>query len=453
MIQRSGQQPTTWGLVLLSALMGAGLMQGTASAQASDPIISQLIPNSIRAGSAGFTMLLLGANYVSGSTVLWNSSPRATNFFSAGTLEVTIPTSDLVVPGPVNLTVKNPDNKVSNIAIFTVTNPIPILTSISPVSAATGGPAFDLTVLGQGFTQDSVVRWNGSARATIYVNSGTLTARIEATDISAPGVASITVFDSAPEGGSSGSLSFVIKDVAMFFPQIAVGGGYTTVITLMNPGLEGDNGTVKFTDKDGNPMVVDASTVPPTTASTVSVSVPAGGIRIFTIRPVNATDPVKTGWARVDTSRQLLSGVSTFQTKQGTLLTSVAGVLPAELTVSATIPVDNDGTAGIGRRTGFAVANPSNADITVQIIVLDDNGVQVGNPISPPELNPLRARRQIARFLDEYAPQLTTFRGSMVLVAQGSTEEFVAVALSISQGPTSLGLMSVIPVVTGPAIR
>jgi len=145
--------------------------------------------------------------------------------------------------------------------------------------------------------------------------------------------------------------------------------------------------------------------------------------------------------------------VASFQTTQGNLVTSIAGVLAAQPIDSGTIPVDNDATRG--RRAGFAVANPNSFDIHVRIIVLDENGHQVGSSLVPPELNPLRPERQVAKFLDEYLPQLTTFKGTMILLPDSPGSQIVAVALSISQGLTSLGSMSVIPVVPGhtPAIR
>lgn len=103
---------------------------------------------------------------------------------------------------------------------FTVTqsgatpNPIPSLVSISPNSATAGGPAFTLTVNGSGFVNGSVVRWNGSNRATTFVSGAQLTAQISATDIAAAGAASVTVFNPTPGGGLSNPLTFTITQYA-----------------------------------------------------------------------------------------------------------------------------------------------------------------------------------------------------------------------------------------------
>ena len=151
----------------------------------------------------------------------------------------------------------------------------------------------------------------------------------------------------------------------------------------------------------------------------------------------------KAGWARLDSATGLLSGVATFQTRQGSVLTSIAGVLPTQSQNYVTIPVDND--LSVGRRTGFAIANPSANTIHLSIVVMDADGNQVGNPIPLA----LAGHNQIARFLDEFATQYGNFQGSMVILGDGPADSFVSVALLLNQGPTSQGLMSVIPVILG----
>ena len=65
-----------------------------------------------------------------------------------------------------------------------------------------------------------MVRWNGDARATIFVSSSQLRAVIPASDVAAPGAALVTVFNAAPGGGSSGALVFTIS----VGPVISLGG-------------------------------------------------------------------------------------------------------------------------------------------------------------------------------------------------------------------------------------
>lgn len=95
------------------------------------------------------------------------------------------------------------------------TFPAPTIASLNPSSAIAGGSAFPLTVNGTNFVSGSVVRWNGSDRATIYVDDTQLTASITADDIAAAGSASIIVFNPAPGGGTSDTAAFSIIDPAV----------------------------------------------------------------------------------------------------------------------------------------------------------------------------------------------------------------------------------------------
>ena len=87
---------------------------------------------------------------------------------------------------------------------------VPTIMSLSPIAATAGGPAFTLAVLGSNFVASSVVRWNGSDRPTAFQNSTQVTAQIPASDIAAIGTSEIGVFNPAPGGGLSNSLTFSI---------------------------------------------------------------------------------------------------------------------------------------------------------------------------------------------------------------------------------------------------
>jgi hypothetical protein len=89
-------------------------------------------------------------------------------------------------------------------------DPTPTLTSVSPVSANAGGPAFTLTVNGTGFLSTSVVEWNGTTLSTVHVSAQQLTASVPASDIADAGTAQVSVFSPAPGGGSSNAIPFSI---------------------------------------------------------------------------------------------------------------------------------------------------------------------------------------------------------------------------------------------------
>jgi hypothetical protein len=191
------------------------------------PVITSLVPPSVSAGSGQFTLTVNGSGFINGSVVQWNASPRATTFVNSGQLTATITAADVQTANIYLVTVFNPapGGGTSNVVDFTVTTPIPALTSLVPNSAIAGSPAFTLTVNGGNFINTSEVQWNGSTRATTFVNAGQLTASIAAADIQNVGTASVTVFtptivfsvlsgvrsQGAPSGPTSNPLTFTIN--------------------------------------------------------------------------------------------------------------------------------------------------------------------------------------------------------------------------------------------------
>lgn len=178
------------------------------------PSLNGTSPASIVAGSPDFVLTVNGNSFVPGAVVQWNGSPRATTFASGTQLTAAISAADVANPGTVGLTVVNPSpgGGVSNNLSFTITppNPVPVLTGLSPNTAAVGSPAFVMTVNGGNFVTGAVVFWNGTPRPTTFVGATQLTAAINATDLAAIGTATVAVVNPAPGGGSSNSLSFAI---------------------------------------------------------------------------------------------------------------------------------------------------------------------------------------------------------------------------------------------------
>jgi hypothetical protein len=99
---------------------------------------------------------------------------------------------------------------VAPIAGWCANNPVPLISSLAPTAIAPGSAAFTLTVEGGNFTASSVVNWNGSARATTFVDAGEITAAIAAADVASQGTATITVTNPAPGGGVSNQQFFSI---------------------------------------------------------------------------------------------------------------------------------------------------------------------------------------------------------------------------------------------------
>ncbi len=184
--------------------------------QAPNPVpqVSSLNPNNVVAGEVRdvFTFAVNGSSFISGSVVRWNGQNRTTSFGSATQLQATIPASDVASAGTAQVTVftPTPGGGTSNASTFTINNPVPALSSLSPSGATAGDPAFTLTVVGSSFIPGAVVRWNGSNRTTTYVGNSQLRATITMADIGSEGTALVTVFNPGPGGGVSNVLTFTI---------------------------------------------------------------------------------------------------------------------------------------------------------------------------------------------------------------------------------------------------
>lgn len=94
-------------------------------------------------------------------------------------------------------------------------NPVPVITSVSPNSFTAGSTGFALTVNGRSFVRSSIVRWNGADKRTQYVSAGQLVAEITPEDASQARVPSITVFNPAPGGGTSGIASLALNSTTI----------------------------------------------------------------------------------------------------------------------------------------------------------------------------------------------------------------------------------------------
>jgi hypothetical protein len=85
-----------------------------------------------------------------------------------------------------------------------------LLTSLDPSSVPVGSTGLTLSVYGEGFSPDTVVRVNGGDRDTTYVSSTKLQIELLAADLAVVGTLNITAYTPPPGGGTSNSLTFTV---------------------------------------------------------------------------------------------------------------------------------------------------------------------------------------------------------------------------------------------------
>lgn len=345
------------------------------------PTLTSLSQTVATTGSAGFTLTVTGTNFVSSAKVRWKGSDRTTTFVSATQLTATIPAADLANGGTADVTVINPapGGGTTNAITFTINNPAPVITSLSPNNIASGTSAFPVTINGTGFVPNSVVRWNGSDRATTFVSATQLTAQITAADVTNAGTAKVRVFNPAPAGGLSGETDFTILQtnpvptLASLNPATVIVGSGQFTLTLTGTNfvgtsavrLNGADRATNFTSSTELKATITAADI--ASVGTASITVfnptPGGGITSALSLAINNPVPTITSLSQTATLKDsaaftlTVNGtnfVSTSKVKWNGTDRTTTFVSATQLT--ATIPALDLVAAGVANVT---VTNPT----------------------------------------------------------------------------------------------
>jgi hypothetical protein len=198
-------------LLALIALLGV--------AATGTPVLSSINPDSITVGSSSFILTATGSNFTSNCKIQWEGAELATNFTSATSLNTTITAGYVASLGTRNVSVANTtSSEASENLTFTIENPAPTLTDLTPSTKVVGAAGFNLTLTGTHFLATSKVQWNGTEKTTYYISSTTLNATIPASDLTTAGNRNVRVYNPGPGGGNSSYLTFTIQNPTIIGP-------------------------------------------------------------------------------------------------------------------------------------------------------------------------------------------------------------------------------------------
>jgi len=266
------------------------------------PTLTSLSPSSTTVGSQAVTVRLTGAGFVPSSQAHFDGSTVSTTFVSSTELAASLGASDLQSVGSQTVLVRNPSpgGGVSNSLLFDVVAPIPTISALTPPSTAAGGVDLTLTVSGSSFESGADVEWQGSALATTFASSRSLTAIVPAELIAVNGTANIVVVN--PSGERSSVEPFLILSPAPVLSSIspaqADAGDSAFTLAITGEGFQQSS----FAQWNGQPLPtvfqgptqlsasVSASLVAVESAAQVTVrNLPPGGgtsgPAVFTIGP------------------------------------------------------------------------------------------------------------------------------------------------------------------------
>jgi hypothetical protein len=225
----------------------------TCSGAAKVGVLFTYVAASVTVLPAAATVMANNQTMVTGAalpTLTYSTAPSGLTLTTAPKCTTTATSSSPVGTYPISCSGAVASNYNLSYASGTMTvsvaptnpNSIPTITGISPMSATAGSANVVLTVTGGGFVSGATVLWNGSTRATTLVSATQLTATILAADLAAVGTADVAVFNPAPGGGSSTSLTFSTDSV----PQ-AQGAFTVTMSSSTVAVLHGQSGTTSLT--------------------------------------------------------------------------------------------------------------------------------------------------------------------------------------------------------------
>ena len=281
-----------WIFAIALVLAGCGVMQAPVPVPSPDahivPRLLSVTPSLIAAGSPATAFILSGSGFSPAASVLLNSSQvLSATVMSSGSLRTVIPATALAKGGVASVAVKQQQQTSQPLTITIVAPNPPAITTITPPNVLTTNPSLTITVNGSGFTNQSVVKWNGSSLSTTFVSSSQLTAVVPAANYSSAGIENVTVSNGTL--GTSGI--FTVNAVAPLvfasanLPGGVIGSPYSGTVTF-----SGGFGKITFSIQAGGTLpagLVLGSTV--NGVATITGTPTAAGTSSFTIVATDAS--------------------------------------------------------------------------------------------------------------------------------------------------------------------
>jgi len=189
----------------------------------------------------------------------------------------------------------------------------------------------------------------------------------------------------------------------IFMPQMANGGGQTTLVMLSNPNPQPVEATVNFFNEDGDPVSVPLRTFG--THDEVDVTIPANSS--LGIQTLDQGGSLIVGWVRVSSDGPL-RGTTDFQFTQEQEIVREAGVADSLPIGSSNVFI----SVGGGFNAGVAMANPTEQDAEVTLRLLNNSGIELATaPVS------IASGGHVAKFVTElFEDEVgSAFEGTLVI--------------------------------------
>jgi hypothetical protein len=208
------------------------------------PSILSASPTQLPVSSINVQIAITGSSFISSSSATIGAQGVTTSYVSPTQLVAAIPAAYLSNAGTLQIGVFTPppgggfSPTTVSITVGTL-NPAPTLTALTPASVNAGSGAFTLGLSGTNFVQGAQVFFGGTALATTFTSTTSLTAAVPAYLVANLCNAQVLVVNPAPGGGASVPLPFQCTQ-ACNVPCSAIppstaqctNGGNTCLVTL-----------------------------------------------------------------------------------------------------------------------------------------------------------------------------------------------------------------------------
>lgn len=280
------------------------------------PVITSYTPTSAVVNSGSFTLTINGSGFLPGSngtTVAWvtmcGAVPVVTTYVSSIQITAAIPGSLLNEAYNAAFEVANPGASTYGTS-FTVEHMVPNLTSVSPPTVFTGSGDTLLTLTGSGFYDfewcadfpGSTVYTGTSSAALGYQSPTQGLIMVPAYELAVAGPVSISIWNTPPGGGYSGTITLMVVDPPPQVPPaiLYVNPASMSPLTLVSPPVTIQIQGSGFTPSSqvfANGVAVSTSVSTATTLSaqigpTVAQAFYSGGIALIVVNPGVSQVPV-----------------------------------------------------------------------------------------------------------------------------------------------------------------
>ena len=249
------------------------------------PVLTSVSPTSVVVGNSS-NLVLTGTGFEPNSQVQLNGATVTTTFVSTTSLGANLTAAQLAQAGTDQLAVSNPAPAGGTSAALSlqITQPIPVLVPVSPVSVLAGSGAVPLTLAGSDFSATASVTANGTALSLTAQTSTSIAATLPASLVAQGGTISLVVTNPGtnPESSSPQTIAAVgTPSISTLSPAAAAIGGPDFTLTVYGSNIQ-PNSTISW---NGAPLATTFA------SGQLTATVPAVDIAGFGNETVTVSSP------------------------------------------------------------------------------------------------------------------------------------------------------------------